>query len=141
MIWKLFKKTDKIPATKTEELLTWPPPLAKLPTRKKEVLKTCKHCNTAKTAESFNKSVNAKDGLQPYCRVCQAKVSKKHHAKINKKLAKEANSLSKNSIAITIKQVPLSVHEKFTKIAEKRGCSRNDLYIDMMSTYLILNDK
>lgn len=142
MFWKLFSKTEQKPATKLEEMITSTPALAKLPVRKKEPGKECKYCHTVKPAGDFNKSQKASDGLQPYCRSCQSKYGKKH-AKKAKKLEQKAIEVSQKlpTIAICVRGIPRETHERVMRLAERKKCTFREVYLDMIKTYLILNDK
>ncbi len=142
MFWKLFSKTEQKPATKLEEMITATPALAKLPVRKKEPGKECRHCHIVKPAADFNKSQKAKDGLQIYCRSCQAKVSKKYFTKIKKREQKAIEAGQKPpTMTICVKGVPKDMHERLMRLAERRKSTFRAMYLDMVKTYLILNDK
>jgi hypothetical protein len=41
--------------------------------------KYCSHCDTIKDVKEFNKKIESKDGLQPYCIKCQKLVNKKYN--------------------------------------------------------------
>jgi len=142
MFWKLFSKTEQKPATKLEEMITTTPALAKLPVRKKEPGKECRHCHIVKPAADFNKSQKAGDGLQPYCRPCQSKCSKKYLKKAKKLEQKAIEAGQKPSTkTICVKGVPTEVHERLMRLTERRKCTFRATYLDMVKTYLILNDK
>ena len=45
-----------------------------------DIKKTCVRCGRTKTTNNFNRHSTARDGLQPYCKKCQAEDSKQRKA-------------------------------------------------------------
>jgi len=45
-----------------------------------DIKKTCVRCGRTKTTNNFNRHSTARDGLQPYCKKCQAEDSKQRNA-------------------------------------------------------------
>jgi hypothetical protein len=42
---------------------------------------------------------------------------------------------------ITVKLIPTDLYERMKKISEGRGCTQQELFLDMIKTYLILHEK
>lgn len=42
-------------------------------------MKTCTQCRLSLPLTAFHKRARAKDGLQPYCRQCAAKIRRRHY--------------------------------------------------------------
>jgi len=66
--------------------------------------KACTKCKGVLTSNNFSKNKNSKDGLEPYCKECRKKVSKKYNEN-NKELIikKRRKNYEKNSVEIRAK--------------------------------------
>ena len=103
--------------------------------------KQCRKCLQVKTFDLFYYAKTSKDGRQSYCKVCCAKVARAEKLKkkqISKRAADRAAGVSK---IITVKLIPAHLYESIREICRQRGCTQQDLFVDMIKTYLILHEK
>jgi len=103
--------------------------------------KQCRKCLQVKTLDLFHYANASKDGRQSYCKSCQVKASrsvKVKKSRIAKRAAERASGLSR---VITVKLIPTDLYERMKKISEGRGCTQQELFLDMIKTYLILHEK
>ena len=103
--------------------------------------KQCRRCLQVKPLEAFYLATASKDGRQSYCKACQkrkAQSLKLKKSNIEKRAADRAAGVSK---IITVKLIPAHLYDRLKEICGRRGCTQQDLFIDMIKTYLILHEK
>lgn len=103
--------------------------------------KECRKCFKVKSVEHFHIHNTSKDGRQSYCKGCCKKASR---AAWKKQQRRQKNGLLKQgeyaTKVMTVKDIPAQVHQRLTRLQEQRGWKQQELFFDMIETYLTLND-
>jgi hypothetical protein len=108
-IWNFFRTKQVVQADRVE---------------KQFAVKTCEKCGKSKTLKAYDRHNLAKDGHRNTCRACR-------------KIGSAAVEAT-NGVTITILKVDPDQRSALQELAKKTGTSANDVYLDMVESYLVL---